>query len=91
MCVQQSRDREGAIRSSQRMRLVITLADTRGSVAVNNSVNSVHPVKPSFTPVQQKTLKNPNKTALFVPKTNLVHTCKTYANKMCSPRRLFAP
>jgi hypothetical protein len=46
---------------------------------------SINPI--SFTPVQQKTLKNPNKTALFYPKTNLVHTCKTYINKMCMPRR----
>ncbi len=37
----------------------------------------------SFTPAQQKILKNLNKSAYFVPKTNLVHTCKTYANKMC--------
>jgi hypothetical protein len=41
------------------------------------------PLTLSFTLAKQKIFENPNKSADFALKTNLVARCKSYVNEMC--------
>ncbi len=64
--------------------LASTLVYARGSAHRNRSSRTTGRMRVSFTLASARIFKIPNKTVLFAPKTNLVHTCKTYANKMCT-------
>jgi len=84
----------GRRRESDDGRPPVALVKTGASAQEGRETPTIpHPTNPiiqslvSFTLPKQIIIKNPNKSAYFTPKTNLVARCTSYVNKMCLLRR----